>query len=380
MAKNENIKELGVLTEKQLEEFEERRKNQGKYWQDRAERVYQAGEKDALQVAKELKASYERSVKEIEKEINAFYGKWALKEGVSYAEAQKLLNRKELKEFKSYIEEMLKMGEKANFTSEELRKFKILYGKARISRLDELQANIRFELDKLASMTEEQIHDMLYRSYENSYYQTVFNVQQFNGFASSFSGLNTAVIEKAIATKYLKENYSQRIWKNTDKLMSILEQEIPRGLEQGFNPKKLASEIVSKRIDQTAYNNTVRLIRTEYNKVLNDATLEGYRAAGIEQYEICSALEQTERTCKNCQHLDYRTSHKAYYLNEAAVGITFPPFHSNCRCTTIAHFEEDEIDKMSTDELSKIGFITYDDWKNGLVRLENDKVIYKGGE
>jgi hypothetical protein len=36
---------------------------------------------------------------------------------------------------------------------------------------------------------------------------------------------------------------------------------------------------------------------------------------------------------------------------------------------------------MTEEELSNIGFITYDEWKNGLIKLQNGKVIYKkGGE
>jgi len=369
MAKNENKSELKGVAENPDEK-------QVKYWTDRAELSYTAGEKDALQVAKQLKVNYERCVREIEKEINAFYGKWATKEGMTYDEAVKLLKRKELKEFKNYIEEMLKMGEKEKFTPEQLKKFRILYGKARISRLDELQANIRFELDKLAGKTDTQIHDMLYKDYEENYYKTIYDIQQFEGFTSSFSGLNSNVIEKAIATKYLEANYSQRIWTNTEKLMTILEQEIPRGLTEGYNPRKLASEVIRPRVNEKAYNNIVRLIRTEYNKILNDSTIAGYKASGIDKYEIMSALEQKGRTCIHCQNLDYDVSGIAHDVNNAKVGINYPPFHSNCRCTTIPHFEADEIDTMSESELGQIGFITYDDWKNGLVKLENGKVIY----
>ena len=58
-------------------------------------------------------------------------------------------------------------------------------------------------------------------------------------------------------------NYSSLLWKNKDNLMNILEQQIPQGIVLGYNPRKLA-QLASKKL-KTNYNNTVRLIRTEYN-------------------------------------------------------------------------------------------------------------------
>lgn len=354
-----NIKELTALQKKQQE-----------YWTKRAENLYLAGEKDALQVAKELKTLYDKATKEIEKEINAFYGRYATENGLTYQEAKKLLNKSELKSFKQYISELLALGKKQDLQPAQLNQFKKLYIKARISRLEELEANIRWELYQLASKTENKIGDLLYNTYEEGYYKTVYNEQQFLGISSSFSGLNAEVIEKAITTKYLTENYSTTIWQNTDRLMTTLTQEIPRGLVLGYNPNKLASQVISKKVDKVAYNNTVRLIRTEYGKILNDATLDGYKQVNIDSYQILTALDA--RTCTDCGPLN----ETIVPIQDAEIGVNLPPFHPNCRCTTVPYFKPDEIDEMTEEELDKIGFITYDDWKNGLIKLENGKVKY----
>lgn len=338
-----NIKELTPL--------------QAKYWSDRAENLYLAGEKDSLKVAKELKTLYARTTREINKEIEAFYGRYATENGLSLEEAKKLLNKTQLKSFKENLQELLALGKKENLQPAQLNEFKKLYVKTRISRLEELEANIRWELYDLANKTENKIGGLLNDTYEEGYYRTVYNEQQFLNTNRSFTGLNTEVIEKAVKTKYLAENYSTTIWQNTDKLMKTLTQEIPRGLVLGYNPNKLAREVISKRVDKTAYNNTVRLIRTEYSKILNDATLDGYKQAGIASFKILTALDS--RTCTDCAPLN----EKIIPINEAEIGVNLPPFHPNCRCTTIPHFEPDEIDEMTEEELDKIGFITYDEWK-----------------
>ncbi len=46
-----------------------------KYWRDRAESNYLIGEKEGLELAKSLQKNYQECIKQIEKEINAFYRK-----------------------------------------------------------------------------------------------------------------------------------------------------------------------------------------------------------------------------------------------------------------------------------------------------------------
>lgn len=350
MAKNVNKKEINT------------------YWQNRAEKNFISGEKEALKVARHLKSLYREAIKEIEKEINAFYGKYATETGLDLQTAKELLNRNELKDFKSYINKMLKMGKKENFSSEEMFEFRRLYNKAKITRLEELQANIRAELDKLAVDTNNNIGNLLENSYEEGYYKTIYNTQLGANLTGSFSGLNTKAIEKVVGEKYQKANFSDRIWTNTNKLMQTLTQEIPRGLVLGYNPRKLAQQ-VSKKID-TSYNNTVRLIRTEYSHILNQSTLDGYKACGIKQYKILTSLDS--RRCDDCAQFDG----KLVDIREAIEGIDLPPFHPNCRCTTIPYFEKDYIDEMTDEELDNIGFVTYDDWRNGLVKFGENRVIY----
>ena len=371
MAKNKDIKEISTNLIKQQSKSIE-------YWQKRAEAEFLDGEQEALALAKQFQDNYKKAIREIELKINAFYGKYAGKEGITYEEAQQLLNRKELKEFKEYIKEMLAMGNKENFSAQEMAKFKLLYTKAKISRLQELEAEIEYELSKLTSVNEEQLANLLANTYEQGYYETIFDVEQFKGFSSSFSSLNKQAIGKAIYAKYEGANFSQRLWKNQSNLMTILNKEIPRGITLGYNPRKLA-DLTSKKLG-TNYNNTVRLIRTEYNKVLNDATYDGYVACNIAQYQILATLDN--RTSEICQEMDS----KIYKVSEKEVGVNYPPFHPNCRTTTIPYFEPDEFDNEG--ELiynDKLGIaipknITYKEWKDNLTQPRNGKIHYKGGE
>lgn len=357
--KQEIITRLDELQEKQIE-----------YWQTRAENNFLDGEKDALQVAKDLKKLYDKSINEINEKIETFYGKYADEYGLDLEDVKELLNKSQLKDFKHYLNKCIKYKNEHDIPT---KQYELLKLKTKISRLDELETQIQFELDKLTGKSRDEIESLLYNTYEEGYYKTIFDKQQFQGYSTPFSGLNRQAIGSAINKKYQGDNYSSLIWKNQNKLMNILNQEIPRGITLGYNPKKLASEVISKRVDKQAYNNTVRLIRTEYSKILNDATIAGYKATGVHQYKLVVTLDN--RTSEICQLLDELD--KVYEVDEAEVGVNYPPFHPNCRTTTMAYFEPDEIDEMSDEELSNIGYVTYEDWKSGLVKLKGDKVVYK---
>ena len=69
------------------------------------------------------------------------------------------------------------------------------------------------------------------------------------------------------------------------------------------------------------------------NEILELRELEEYKEADISKYEILCALDS--KTCEHCKSLD----RQIFNVSDAVIGKNFPPFHSGCRCTTIAHFE-----------------------------------------
>jgi SPP1 gp7 family putative phage head morphogenesis protein len=175
--------------------------------------------------------------------------------------------------------------------------------------------------------------------YDNAYYRSEFNFQQGIGLALPFSPLTPTALDKAISTKWLGANYSDRIWENKERLLATLDILIPRGIAQGKNPNVIGKELAKQM--GVAKNVAVRLARTEYAHLANEATMDRYKEHGIvKQYQILVALD--ERTCEICGALDLTV----YDVDEAAEGLNEPPFHPNCRCTTISYFPPSEIDAM----------------------------------
>lgn len=353
------------------------RKKQIEYWQGRNERTFLEGEKDILDYVESLKKQYTNAANRIEEEIQKFYGKFAVDNNYTMADLKKLLNRDELKSFKESIKDIAAYAKEHKLDKDFETQIKILRAKSKISRLDELKTKINFEVEKLYSDVNDSLGEQLQKSFEDGYYKTIFNQQKFLGFSDNFAMLNQKAIQKAVTTPYMTENYSDVLWKNKTNLMNILNQQIPQGIILGYNPNKTA-KIATQQLG-SKYKSTTRLIRTEYNLILNDATAQGYKEAGIEKYQILATLDS--RTSDICRDMDG----EIFKVKEKEVGVNYPPFHPNCRTTTIPYFEPDEFDteieQYIKDEDGIKHKITddtqYEEWKNALKKNKDRTVIYE---
>lgn len=299
------------------------KKEQQSYWQSRSERVIIAGEKSAARVAADLKATYEATEKAIQKEIESFYGRYATETGLSVSDIRKRLSPSALKSAKADMDRYYDEAKRLGLDPEYKTYLRGLSVRAYMSRLDELQANVRHELEKLAGTQREAMSDGLSGTYEESFYRSMFNIQQGTGLAGSFTALNTRVIERAVSERWLGKNYSSRIWSNKNRLVDNLNRIIPQGMALGQNPRVIARSIESAM--GTGYNNAVRLARTEFSHIANSATYDSYKESGVvDKYQYLATLDF--RTSEICASLDSQI----YNLSEKMEGINWPPVHPNC--------------------------------------------------
>lgn len=65
--------------------------------------------------------------------------------------------------------------------------------------------------------------------------------------------------------------------------------------------------------------------------------LQGYKEDGVEKYQILATLD--DNTCSICGKMDG----KIFNVCEAVIGKNVPPFHSNCRCTTVPYYDDTDL-------------------------------------
>jgi SPP1 gp7 family putative phage head morphogenesis protein len=330
------------------------RKTTEQYWKDRYKLRDSLGDRTEEEMLNHLKELYQNTMLEIDKEIQAFYGRYAYNNDLTLSEVKKRLNPQELKsakqEIAKYYSEIDKLVRKADGTVSVklLRKYKdelrLQSAKAYMSRLEDLKIRIKNSLVKLGLNENEIIFDSLMKTSEKAYTKSAYELSKYMGFGNTYSENQ---FEKIVNERWLGENYSDRVWENKQLLEQQLEKTFLQGVVRGQNPRKIASEMQQNM--GGAYYRCERLARTEMIHTLNESTMQSYKDYNVQKYQFVCGLD--ERTCPDCGALDG----EVFEIKDKIEGVNYPVIHPNCRCTTIPFFEKDEIDAMF-DESSRVAY------------------------
>ena len=306
------------------------------YWSRRSERAFLASEKKGAELTRSLIGVYGDTSRQLQKEIDAFYGRYAIDNAISLEEAQKRLTAGELKSFKEELDTYLSEAKRLGLGKDHQAYLRTLSSRSYISRQQELLAQARHQVEVLFGIQNAGLDKTLVDTFHDSYYHTLFDVQLGLGFGTDFSRLNTKQIEAIVRKPWLGENYSDRVWHNKARLIQQLERVIPQAFALGENSRVLGRRM-AERLDVSA-SAAERLVRTEVNHAANAAAIRSYREAGIEHYQVLATLDT--RTSEACQNLDG----KVFRVVDAIIGVNQPPIHPNCRSTTIPWFPPDDLD------------------------------------
>ena len=339
--------------------------NNSRYWQKRFELLNEKLLKKADDLIPEINAAYDTAIDNISKEIESFYLKFAGDNGLSIADAKKLLTRSERKAFRMTIEDYIKIASQGNPKSDWVKILKNASTVSRIDRLEALEIQMRQQVEMLEFYKDQEITKTLSEIYEEGYYRTGYELQKGLAKWSSFERLDVAQIRKVIISPWSPDgtNFSEKIW-GTDRRNLILQlnTKFTQAIIRGEAPKKVIGEL-AKTLN-TSKANAGRLILTESAAFASAARQDGYNRLGIEQYEIVATLD--EHTCTICGAAEGKPIPKSEY----EVGVTAPPFHPWCRCTTVPYFD----DKFTTGEqraaraengkTEYVDDMTYNKWKD----------------
>lgn len=148
---------------------------------------------------------------------------------------------------------------------------------------------------------------------------------------------------------------------NKEKLLNELQTNLTQAFIRGDCIDK-TSKIIEERMN-VARNRAATLVNTECANIVSKGTLDGYSGSGVvKQYEILATLDL--HTSPICRSMDRRV----FKVSEKEIGVNAPPFHPNCRTTTLAYFE-DAIDeeRIARDlVIGKAKYVSddmkYEDW------------------
>ena len=121
-----------------------RKRNQNAvYWRERETEAIRRRIKDEQEYFKEVKRVFDNASVNIDKEIKAFYMRYASKEGITLAEAKKRASQMDIEAFSNKAKRYVKTKDFSDQANEELRLYNLTM---KINRLELLKANIGLEL------------------------------------------------------------------------------------------------------------------------------------------------------------------------------------------------------------------------------------------
>lgn len=332
------------------------------YWARRMDDLNEAMLRKGEEYILKQREEYERALAKIREKTERWYARLAKNNDISLAAARQLLDRNELKEFHWTVEEYIQRGRENAVDQRWMRELENASAKVHITRLRELEIHLQNEIENLSARRLKGTTDTLGGIYKDSYYRSVFELQKGVGVGSSFSQLDDRQMDKVLTKPWAPDgsNFSARIWKDRDKMVSELQTILTQDLIRGEQAEKVISDF-AERFDVSRHA-AERLIRTEAAYFSGQSRLDAYREMGVEQYKFVATLDR--RTSEICRDMDGRV----FRLSEAKVGINYPPLHVFCRSTTIPYFEdaapgERAARSDSGDTYMVPGNMTYREWE-----------------
>lgn len=302
------------------------------YWAERALNEALMGERSVLEYENALLDAYRVALREIKKDLESFFSKYARENKVTYAEARRRLVSAEMKEFKATVKMWLDYARQNGWNRVYIQYLEKLMNMKYITRLEMLEADIRYQIELIENNKEKNIKDLMEINYLAAYYVRYHDFATGAEMSVRFDTIDAHTLAQVVAKKWDDGNYSTRVWNDRNRLVKAMSTILPQSFSRGLNVNKLG-DMLAKELN-VSQNRGRTLARTEINNICNQADLAVYKAAGIDKYQFVATLDL--RTSEICRSMD-NTVHE---VSQARTGINFPPLHPNCRSMTVAYHED----------------------------------------
>ena len=313
--------------------------NNGEYWQKRFELLEQEAHQQGVQCYADIEKQYRQAQKQLEGQVAAWYQRFASNNGITLAEAKRMLNAKELAELKWDVNQYIQYGQENAINGTWVKQLENASARFHISRLEALKLQTQQSIEVMFGNQLDSIDSTMRNVYKSGYYHTAYEIQKGVGVGWDFSALDDKQISKVINKPWTVDgkNFSERIWGNRQKLVNELNNTLTQNIILGKDPQKAIDEIARKM--NTSKTNAGRLVMTEEAFFNSAAQKDCFTELDVEQFEIVATLDS--HTSDICRGMDG----KHFPMSEWKVGVTAPPFHVHCRSTTVPYFD-DEFDAV----------------------------------
>lgn len=354
--------------------------NNADYWKQRFEQLEDAQNALGEKTLGEIEKQYNDTLELLEARILLWYQRLADNNGISLATARAWLGSSELREFRWTVKEYIKYGKENALNQKWVKELENASAKYHISKLEALKIQTRQSLEAMYAKQGKTMQKAFSDIYKSGYYHTAYEIQHGLNIGWDISGIDQQQIEKVLSKPWAADgyNFSERIWKNKNKLISEVHTSLVQNIQLGADPQKAINDIAAKM--KTSKRNAGRLVMTEEAYFSSAAQKDCFVSLGVEEYEIVATLDS--HTSKICRTLDK----KHFPVKDYQAGVTAPPFHVYCRSTTAPYFD-DEFDvpgeRAARDKDGNTYYIpadmNYREWEKTFVKDSSGSVDKSGG-
>lgn len=285
-----------------------------------------------LDIEKLTEQVYQSAMQHITDEVDAFYLRYANRNGVSIKEARKRADNMDVTDYFQKAYEAVRDKDFSDEAEEWLRVYNL---KMSTSRLELEKAKINLELLKMYSEIENITNEQLEQARLAEIARQTDLIAKYEeqaGILSNSVGNPTDRLKGVVNADFYGANFSERIWSRNGHYAS-LRKELFKSLNN------LSVDMMGYRrernrlmkIFNTSKYESMRLIRTEHQRVNMQV-----------QHEMAVQNEFTHYTyvaeagaCPHCARL----AGKSFKMEDYEAGVTAPLLHPNCRCSVYHHIE-----------------------------------------
>ncbi|MDU9371552.1 minor capsid protein [Staphylococcus ureilyticus] len=291
------------------------------YWRERAKEAMKKEAQDDREAIKRINEVVDEMVDDIEREVLAFYAKYATAEGMTLEDAKKKIDRTDIRKLENKAKQYVDNKDFSDKANEELRQYNT---KMYVSR----ERMLQMQLGLIMTYATAHLESQMYNYMESAYYR---EIQRQAGLIGATANVSIEHVRAVIFSELDDVVWSTRIWRNMEHTRAQVNKAIRHTMLRGRHPKEFVPEL-RKQSGATAYQ-AKRLLLTETARVQTQAQKQHYEATmgDSAEYEFLAFLD--DRTTNICRS----HNENVYKVKDMTPGVNAPPMHPHCRSFTVPH-------------------------------------------
>lgn len=307
------------------------------YWEDRAKEIIDEESKSDYEIAQEIQRIVDEMNADIEDEINRFYARYAINEGISFIEAKKKIDAVDVQMFQQKAKQYVENKDFSDKANAELRAYNT---KMYVSREKLLQA----QLGLIVTYAYAQIEQSMYNYMESAYYRAL---KQQAGILGETLQVSINDVKTIIFTPFEGHKWSTRLWSDMETVRRHVQKTTRHVLLRGRHPYEFIKDM-RKDTGATTYN-MKRLLLTETARVQTLASKRHMVEEHGPESEYQFVAKMDSKTTKTCRSLNDKT----FKVKDMVPGVNAPPMHPFCRSAVVPHVDENWRDKFFEERKGK---------------------------